>query len=615
MPSTAAKVRFNASRMREHLLGDTSESGRSESSHSPSLEATLPPPHLVRDPCYGVCLVWRPVEEPPLPRCIHTASQALEGDAEATGYRDEPLACAAARRDATTSTAATALQLRSPPVKAQSPRKTIRARESPPRGQLLRRGKGGIDDVLRNAREAQRLFYTLQEHRLQAEYRRSQGSLRQELDQQRQYKCMVQLAEYQAELVNIFGHTMQDAVADSFFDDGRFGAPLDVGYKGVAKASMQPSGTFCASRGDPLTGIMLVSAITDMMEVRSKTAVNTRASLASRLPKMHEEAPATSASLHRKIETTYDAAYAARPASRLTNAHSAHAATECAVAADGAALASGEQTYILHHHPTSAWESASHAAARNLQAERPLDFYASARKIEREDDDRRGGLVGRMQRSLDIRTKRAEDARLRPPSPTYHPIEPRSMPAAMAQEKFGVKSNYLDIVECTQLRPETEEQIAYDTAPLTRLPGETLSQELKVQSKVITQMGTSNELFRGTPKHLADTSVSYMGHVPVAQHNVSCIHHGDDTRRLFAKSTMTMSEHGGGIDIAVIGSNLVTRHRGGKNARAPRALEPKTTDAINQTVEGRMLQQTLYGTLERERRMNIRDDMQGHRYF
>lgn len=37
-----------------------------------------------------------------------------------------------------------------------------------------------------------------------------------------------------------------------------FGAPLDVGYKGVAKASMQPSGTFCASRGDPLTGIMLV---------------------------------------------------------------------------------------------------------------------------------------------------------------------------------------------------------------------------------------------------------------------------------------------------------------------------------------------------------------------
>lgn len=64
------------------------------------------------------------------------------------------------------------------------------------------------------------MFYTLQEHRLQAEYRRSQASLRQELDEQRQYKRMVQLAEHQAELVNIFGHTMRDAVADYFFDDG-----------------------------------------------------------------------------------------------------------------------------------------------------------------------------------------------------------------------------------------------------------------------------------------------------------------------------------------------------------------------------------------------------------
>lgn len=220
MPSTAANVRFNASRMHKHSLGDTSESGRSESSNSPSLEVTRPPPNLVRDPRYGVCLVWRPVEGPPLPRCICRTSGYREGGAEATGYRDEPFARAAAHRDASTSTAATALQLRSTSVKAQTPRKVIRTRESPPRGQLLHRGKGGIDDMLRNAREAQRLFYTLQEQRLQAEYRRAQASLRQELDQQRQYKRMVQLAEYQAELVNIFGHTMRDAVADSFFDDG-----------------------------------------------------------------------------------------------------------------------------------------------------------------------------------------------------------------------------------------------------------------------------------------------------------------------------------------------------------------------------------------------------------
>ncbi|GET91749.1 hypothetical protein, conserved [Leishmania tarentolae] len=352
-----------------------------------------------------------------------------------------------------------------------------------------------------------------------------------------------------------------------------------------------------------------------MSDVLCKTAVNTRASLASRLPKKREEVPTASASLHRKIETTYDTAYVSHPARCFTKVHGADGATECHLAADGTALASGEQTYTLHRHPTSAWESTSHAATRNVQAQCPLDFYASARKIEREDDDQRGGLVGRMQRSLDIRTKRAEDARLRPPTPTYNPIDPRSIPSAMSEEKFGARSNYLDIVECTQLKPETEEQIGYDSAPLSRLPCGTLSQDLKVQSKVITQMGTSNELFCGTPKYLADTSVTYMGYVPIAKHNVPCINHGNDIRRLFAKSTMTMSEHGGGVDIAVIGSSLVTRHRGGKNARAPRALEPKTPDVINQTVEGRMLQQTLYGTLERERQINIREDAQGHRYF
>ncbi|KAG5494189.1 hypothetical protein GH5_02180 [Leishmania sp. Ghana 2012 LV757] len=352
-----------------------------------------------------------------------------------------------------------------------------------------------------------------------------------------------------------------------------------------------------------------------MSEVVCKTAVNRRASLASRLPKKREVEPTASASLHRKVETTYDTAYVAHPAGAFANTRGAHVPTGSARAADGDASECRGQTYTLHHHPTSAWESTSHAAARNVHPERQRDFYASARKIEREDDDRRGGLVGRMQRSLDIRTKRSEDASLRPPTPTFRPVEMRSMQPAVAREIFGVKSSYLDLVECTQLKPETEEQIGYDDAPLKRLPGETLSQDLKVQSKVITQMGTSNELFRGTPKYLADTSVSYMGHVPMADHNVSGILHGDDARRLFAKSTMTMAEHGGGTDIAVIGSNIVTRHRGGKNAKAIRALQPKTINSINQTVEGRMLQQTLYGTLQRERQMNIRDDAQAHNYF
>ncbi|KAG5469271.1 hypothetical protein LSCM1_02486 [Leishmania martiniquensis] len=352
-----------------------------------------------------------------------------------------------------------------------------------------------------------------------------------------------------------------------------------------------------------------------MSEVVSKTAVNTRASLASRLPKKQEFKSTTSVSLHRKVETTYDASYTVPLASAVANVRGTSAAADGVRAAYGELQECGGQPYTLHHHPSSAWESTSHAAARNVQPERSLDFYASARKVEREDDDRRGGWVGHMQRSLDIRTKRAEDPSLHPPSPTYRLMEARSMQPAVALEKFGAKSNYLDLVECMQLKPKTEEQIGYDDAPLERLPGGTLSQDLKVQSKVITQMGTSNALFRGTPKYLTDAAVSYMGHVPMSDHNFSGVLHGDDARRLFAKSTMTMAVHGGGTDIAVIGSNIVARHRGGKNAKATRALQPKTIDSINQTVEGRLLQQTLHGTLKRERQMNIRDDTQAHRYF
>lgn len=363
-----------------------------------------------------------------------------------------------------------------------------------------------------------------------------------------------------------------------------------------------------------------------MSLVSQKTAVNARASLASRLPKRREEAPAPSYALHRTVETTYDDAYTAPPAHASSPARGGQAAAQGGRNADGARVAAkadgsgrgqgvGGQTYVLDHHPSSAWESTSHAAAENIQVVRPHDFYASARKIEREDDDRRGGLVGRLQRTLDIRTKRAEDASLRPPSPTYEPMEVRQMPPALAQERYGATSNYLDLVECTQLKPNTEEQISYDVAPLARLPDKSLSQELRVQSKAITHMSTSNELFRGTPKYLPDTAVSYVGHVPMAPCNVARINHGEDARRRFAKATMTMAEHGSGVDVAVIGANLAARHRGGKKARAPPPLQPKTAECINQTVEGRMLRQTFKGTLERERSMNLRDDAQGKNFF
>ncbi|KAG5494973.1 hypothetical protein JKF63_02025 [Porcisia hertigi] len=352
-----------------------------------------------------------------------------------------------------------------------------------------------------------------------------------------------------------------------------------------------------------------------MSEVPSKTAVNTRAPLASRLPKIHKEVSTKTAGLHRKIETTYDAAYRARSAVHSADASGTQAAKESVSATYGAPQARAEQTYTLNHHPTSSWESTSHAATRNVLADPQLDFYASVRKVEQKDDDQRGGLVGCVQRWVDIRNKRGNDPSLRPRSPTYCSVEGSSRSPTSDQLRLGLKSSYLDLVECTQLKPETEEQIGYDDAPLTRLPGEPLSQELKVQSKVITHMGTSNEFFRGTPKFLEDTSIGYMGHVPMADRNAALIHHSSDARRLCAKSNMTLAEHGGGVDIAVIGSNLVSRHRRGKNSKAPRSLPPKATDSINRTVEGRMLQQTFSGTLERERQMNIRDDSQGRRYF
>ncbi|KAG5494190.1 hypothetical protein GH5_02181 [Leishmania sp. Ghana 2012 LV757] len=99
-------------------------------------------------------------------------------------------------------------------------RKATRTRGSPPHGQLIDLGKGGINDILKNAREAQRLFYSLPVQRLTAACGRSQAALRQELDQQREYKRMLELAVYQAELVNIFGNTLRDTTADAFLDDG-----------------------------------------------------------------------------------------------------------------------------------------------------------------------------------------------------------------------------------------------------------------------------------------------------------------------------------------------------------------------------------------------------------
>ncbi|KPI86874.1 hypothetical protein ABL78_4064 [Leptomonas seymouri] len=371
-----------------------------------------------------------------------------------------------------------------------------------------------------------------------------------------------------------------------------------------------------------------------MAEVQCKTAVNTRASLASRLPKKRVEAVHASASLHQKAETTYDVSYTASPTQEFssvasgtqnresscnrslqTDADATVALGSCAGRQQQEEEEEQRRGYKVISYPSSEWESVSHAASRHLQPERQLDFYATARKIEQLDDDNRGGLVGSVQRSLEIRTKRAEDATLRPAAPSYSYVPRRSIPSIVAEERLGAKHNYLELVECTQLKPKTEEQIGFSDAPLQRLPGETLSQELKVQSKVITEMGTSHELFRGTAKYLKDTPVGYTGHVPMTDRSLATIHHGEDLQRRFAKAHITLAEHGGHVELPSSGTCIKARRCNGNKRPAPKALPPKSTESINRTVEGRMQQMSLYGTLERERQMNVRDDAQSQNYF
>lgn len=363
-----------------------------------------------------------------------------------------------------------------------------------------------------------------------------------------------------------------------------------------------------------------------MAEVQLKTAVNTRAPLSTRLPKKDTSAVPTSGSLHRTVETTYDASYFGHPvraalADGRSTAPSLHIGRQTLLEAaadedDPESLVRKPcQTYRVTAHPPSQWETTSRAASRNVQPVQQNDFFASARIIERHDDDRRGGLVGRSQRTMDIRTKRAEDASLHPAEPVYAKIEPLGRPAAIAIEKYGAKGNLLDLVECTHLKPPTEQQIGYDSAPVTRLPGMDLSQDFTTQHKALSNMGTSRDLFRATPKYVEDKTVGYGGHIPAADRNIAAIHHGDDPRRLFSKSNMTLAEHGGGADTAITGRSTATWRRRGRHAPPPKVLDPRSEEEISKTYEGRALLCPLRETLERERKLNIRDDAQSKNYF
>ncbi|KPI86873.1 hypothetical protein ABL78_4063 [Leptomonas seymouri] len=205
--------------------------------HDPSVDSFAgegeagPSPGVVHDAHFGSCRVWRPVEGPPLPR-RYTAHRAPHPPPSL--YATGTSVAALGTHDGAHARQPSVPLLNSPPHPkseqlartgtAQMAPEPVRAFErcvsTPPRGQLLRRGKGGLDDVLKNARAAQSLFYSLQERRLKAEYRRCQRELKAELDQQRHHKRMLELSAYQEELVNLYGPTMRDIIADTFFDDG-----------------------------------------------------------------------------------------------------------------------------------------------------------------------------------------------------------------------------------------------------------------------------------------------------------------------------------------------------------------------------------------------------------
>ncbi|EPY40385.1 hypothetical protein AGDE_03543 [Angomonas deanei] len=223
-------------------------------------------------------------------------------------------------------------------------------------------------------------------------------------------------------------------------------------------------------------------------------------------------------------------------------------------------------------------------------------------------------MVGRVQRAVEIREKRAEDENLRPPEPQYATHERTQVSLLSAQDKHLVKRNYLDLVECTHRNPDTEEQIAYTDYPETRLPGADLSQDHLTQSKAITHMGTTRDMFKGTAKALEDRPVGYSGHVPQHERNMGGIHENDPAR-VYSKSYMTLATHGGGVDASVTENNLRAKHRSGRNAPPATSLKPKSDETIAQTTEGRLLQTTHQNVTKGEANINVRDDKQSQNYF
>lgn len=268
-------------------------------------------------------------------------------------------------------------------------------------------------------------------------------------------------------------------------------------------------------------------------------------------------------------------------------------------------------------HPSSAWESQYHAQNAHLEPNRVRNFYSTALKVERVYDSIHGTVVGGNQRSVAILAKRADDPLLRPPTPAYTTVEPTPLSLPGERDKQRLLVNELDRVECTQLLPKAEYKVDFGEAPVSRLPEVHISQEVPVQSKAITKMSTSYDMLRGSPAHTEYRPPGYAGHIPREPRNEQYVANKSeiDARRRYAKSVMTLAEHGDGTDSSVVGNNIKAKNRVGANSRGQRKLNPKKDADVNKTVEGNMLYDALYSTQPQERKMNVRDDKRGASYF
>nr|CCC90722.1 conserved hypothetical protein [Trypanosoma congolense IL3000] len=388
-----------------------------------------------------------------------------------------------------------------------------------------------------------------------------------------------------------------------------------------------------------------------------KSAVNTRCALSERVPspsRMEKLIPSLS-SLHHGVYTTFDHAYGSAPVKSdpsrnnryLTLVRLSHqqkqqdaGGLETITSVDdnkavdnGARGCNDESTQsqpnlntsmkksnlsdgvVVRHNPCE-WLTEKQASSALVQPMAVRDFYSTARKIERIDDDKRSGLVGNTQRTVDIMRKRAANPALCPP-PDVFTVFPQQRRLLEIDSRGQYASNCLDIVDCQRPLPLSEQNMSYEKDPLERLaPCLPVSGSPNTQRRLLTRMSTSMPLFAGTAKAQKYTIPNYAGHVPSSERNISALHGNDScVLRKWSKSYLTLATHGSGVDTACNGKNPLLRTRRGNKAPEAKVLKPKSAEVINMTVEGAMLQATLVQSTGSESLLNPRLDKRPRKIF